>query len=292
MLYDVRLGLDYEYEAPVAGGHHLIRIKPLSIQGRQRVIAVSLTFSPEPPEQRESIDFFGNIVTAIAYRDHHEKLAVGMSARVRVDEEDIMADMSPNREGMVRELSSILSLDPQSPHHFLGSSPRVHPEPAITAYAGKSFRGRSTVLAAIDDLCRRVKADFAYDTEATNVDTPIGEAFTRRRGVCQDFTHIMIAGLRGLGIPAGYVSGFLRTNPPPGKTKLEGADAMHAWVRAWCGKTLGWREFDPTNAIPVGIDHIAVAYGRDYDDAAPIIGVLMTSGSQRAEQSVDVMPVK
>ncbi len=292
MLYDIRLGLDYEYESPVAGGHHLVRVKPLSIPGRQRVIAVSLTFDPEPPEQSESTDFFGNTVTGIAYRDQHDMLAVGMSARVRVDEEDVMADMSPNREDIVRELLSILSLAPNSPHHFLGVSPRVHPEPAITAYAGKSFRGRSTVLCGIDDLCRRIKADFTYDTEATTVNTPVGEAFTQRRGVCQDFTHIMIAGLRGLGIPAGYVSGFLRTNPPPGKEKLEGADAMHAWVRAWCGKTVGWREFDPTNAVPVGIDHIAVAHGRDYDDAAPIIGVLMTYGSQKTEQSVDVVPVK
>jgi transglutaminase-like putative cysteine protease len=215
-----------------------------------------------------------------------------MTARVRVDQEEPIADMSPGREGIGHELASILSLAPESPHHFLGSSPRVRPEPAITAYAGKGFHAGETVLAGIEDLCCRIKAEFAYDTEATTVDTPAADAFTRKRGVCQDFAHIMIAGLRGLGIPAGYVSGFLRTSPPPGRERLEGADAMHAWVRAWCGKTMGWREFDPTNAVPVGIDHIVVARGRDYDDAAPIVGVLMTYGSQKAEQSVDVVPVE
>ena len=140
-------------------------------------------------------------------------------------------------------------------------------------------------------LGRRLQRDFDYDTDATEVDTPVGEAFDMRAGVCQDFSHIMIAGLRGLGIPAGYVSGFLRTIPPPGKTRLEGADATHAWVRAWCGEAMGWQEFDPTNGIASGDDHITLAYGRDYADVAPIAGVVKTLGRQEAEQAVDVIPL-
>ena len=102
---------------------------------------------------------------------------------------------------------------------------------------------------------------------------------------------MMIAGLRGLGIPAGYVSGFLRTIPPPGKERLEGADAMHAWVRVWCGREAGWQEFDPTNDMRAGNDHIVVGYGRDYSDVAPIVGVLKTTGGQKGKQAVDVIPI-
>ena len=127
--------------------------------------------------------------------------------------------------------------------------------------------------------------------EATTVATHASDAFKLKRGVCQDFSHVMIAGLRGLGIPAGYVSGFLRTIPPPGKERLEGADAMHAWVRAWCGREVGWIEFDPTNDMLASNDHITVGYGRDYSDVAPIVGVLRTTGSQTGEQAVDVIPV-
>ncbi len=141
------------------------------------------------------------------------------------------------------------------------------------------------------DLCTRINNDFTYDGEATTVATRARDAFELRRGVCQDFTHVMIAGLRGLGIPAGYVSGFLRTIPPAGKERLEGADAMHAWVKVWCGREAGWIEFDPTNDMLASNDHIVVGYGRDYSDVAPIVGVLKTTGGQEAEQSVDVIPV-
>ena len=133
--------------------------------------------------------------------------------------------------------------------------------------------------------------DMRFDPDATTVDTPPAEAFARRHGVCQDFAQVMIACLRGVGIPAGYVSGFLRTNPPPGQPRLEGADAMHAWVRAWCGWQAGWVEFDPTNAIPAGTDHIVVARGRDYGDVAPVKGILRIAGEQTSEHAVDVVPV-
>ncbi|RUV32866.1 transglutaminase family protein, partial [Mesorhizobium sp. M5C.F.Ca.IN.020.32.2.1] len=141
------------------------------------------------------------------------------------------------------------------------------------------------------DLCNRIYRDFTYDGEATTVQTRASDAFDLKRGVCQDFSHIMIAGLRGLGVPAGYVSGFLRTIPPRGKPRLEGADAMHAWVKVWCGRDTGWQEFDPTNGMRASNDHITVGHGRDYSDVAPIVGVLKTTGGQVGEQAVDVIPV-
>ena len=141
------------------------------------------------------------------------------------------------------------SLSPDAPHHFLAASDYVDLDADITAYARESLSDASSVTGIANDFCNRIYDDFAYDGEATTVATKAADAFELRRGVCQDFSHVMIAGLRGLGIPAGYVSGFLRTIPPPGKERLEGADAMHAWVKVWCGREAGWQEFDPTNGM-------------------------------------------
>jgi len=131
---------------------------------------------------------------------------------------------------------------------------------------------------------------FAYVPNSTKVDSPIDEALETRQGVCQDFAHIMISGLRGLGLPAAYVSGYLRTVPRSGAARLEGADAMHAWVMVWCDRA-GWWGLDPTNALIASDDHVVLAIGRDYADAAPIGGVMLGSGQQRLSTAVDVIPV-
>ena len=153
------------------------------------------------------------------------------------------------------------------------------------------MNGAMSAFDAVRAVGEALHRTLRYDDEATTVDTPMIEAFRNRNGVCQDFSHIMIACLRGIGIPAGYVSGFLRTIPPPGKPRLEGADAMHAWVRAWCGIDMGWVEYDPTNGMLVGADHIVVARGRDYFDVAPVKGVMRSFGEHTTKQSVDVVPV-
>jgi transglutaminase-like putative cysteine protease len=147
------------------------------------------------------------------------------------------------------------------------------------------------MLAGAIDLMMRLHGEFTYDSKATDVSTPPAEAFAIRRGVCQDFAHIMIAGLRGLGLPTAYVSGFLRTEPPPGKERLQGADATHAWVSVWCGEALGWQGLDPTNALRVSTDHVVLANGRDYSDVAPVGGVLFGSGKQKLSVAVDVIPM-
>jgi transglutaminase-like putative cysteine protease len=149
-----------------------------------------------------------------------------------------------------------------------------------------------SVREAADTLCRAIHSEFTYVPGATKVNTPAADAFKLKKGVCQDFAHIMIVALRSLDIPAGYVSGFLRTIPPAGKERLEGADAMHAWVRVWCGHAAGWMEWDPTNNMMAGTDHIRVAYGRDYADVAPVIGILKIYGGHKTEQAVDVIPVR
>jgi len=292
MLYDVRLELHYDYDAPVQGGRHLVRVTPASIPGIQRVIATSLRCDPKPVSETGFVDFFGNHVTSIAFHDAHETLDIRLSARVLVEDIHPPADLSPPLERLKDDIARIWSLAPDSPHHFLAPSPRIELSPAMTEYARQSVERTISVQAAVTDFCMTINRDFTYESGATDVETTPAEAFMLKKGVCQDFAHVMIAGLRGVGIPAGYVSGFLRTNPPPGKPRLEGADAMHAWVRAWCGLDVGWIEFDPTNAMLAGPDHITIGHGRDYADISPIVGVLRTSGSHEAKQAVDVVRVE
>jgi transglutaminase-like putative cysteine protease len=291
MRYDVRLQLEYAYRPAVAAGRHIVRVAPTTIAESQRVVASSLVFDPVPIERTDGRDFFGNAIVSVAFDEPHDMLKVGMSARVQVEPPGATFDVSPDLERLRHEIAGVLSLAPDSPHHFIPASPRIALDEEITAYARDAVARSATVREMVRDLGRRIHEDFEYDGESTEVETPPRQAFELRRGVCQDFTQVMIAGLRGLGIPAGYVSGFLRTIPPPGKERLAGADAMHAWVQAWCGNETGWVGYDPTNATLAGEDHIVVAKGRDYQDVAPIFGVLRTSGWQRTEQSVDVVPV-
>ncbi len=289
MLYDIRLNLHYDYEAAAGGGRHLVRVLPANLTGTQRIVAASLSFSPKPGERSDFHDFFGSNVTAIAFREAHTTLDVHMSARVSMTRPEPGLDVSPNVDPLALESGSVRSLGPDAPHHFLTGTDYAGLDAAITAYARESAGG--SAIATATDLCNRIRRDFTYDGTATDVETRASDAFALKRGVCQDFSHVMIAGLRGLGIPAGYVSGFLRTIPPPGKERLEGADAMHAWVRVWCGREAGWQEFDPTNGMRASNDHITVGYGRDYGDVAPIVGVLKTPGGQAGVQAVDVIPV-
>ncbi len=291
MNYDVRLQLEYEYDPPVVGGRHLVRVAPVASAGGQRVVASSVVFDPVPFERTDGRDFFGNSFVSICYRQTHATLKVGMSARVRVEAATAMLDVSPDPSMLGRELAGVRSLASESPHHFVAASPRVPLDSEITAYARESLTRTATVQEVVRDFGERIHRDFRYDKKSTEVETSPRRVFELKRGVCQDFSHLMIAGLRGIGIPAAYVSGFLRTIPPPGAERLEGADAMHAWVRAWCGREAGWVAYDPTNRTFAGESHIVAAVGRDYQDVSPIAGVLRTSGTQETSQKVDVIPV-
>jgi len=146
------------------------------------------------------------------------------------------------------------------------------------------------VLEAAIDLTRRIYADFKFDPAATDISTPVSEVFRQRRGVCQDFAHLALATLRAMRVPARYVSGYILTRPPPGQPKLRGADASHAWVSVWSPET-GWVDLDPTNGVVVADEHIAIAWGRDYDDISPISGVLLGGGTHTVAVGVDVVPL-
>jgi transglutaminase-like putative cysteine protease len=292
MLYDINLHISYDYDTPVSGGRHMVRVLPLSIGGRQRLVAGTIGVSPRPGERTDVSDFFENPTSSILFRDAHDKLDIHMQARVHVDVPEPAADFSPRIGDLPEDIAGYWSLDAGSPHHFTGPSPRLPICPEIADYARQIARPDMTVRAIAAAICAEIHKDFTYDPKATTVDTTPREAFKLKRGVCQDFAHVMIVALRSLGIPSGYVSGFLRTIPPAGKERLEGADAMHAWARYWCGRVNGWMELDPTNNIPSGTDHIVVAYGRDYSDVAPVIGILKGYGQHQTKQAVDVIPVR
>ncbi len=290
MIYDITLRITHSYTSPVIGSRHLARLLPADLPGEQRLIAGHLDIQPPPSERTDRADFFGNRVSDFAFRSAINEVDLHLQARI---DRRGPAPLGPPslRDDLPRELGNSVSLAPDAPAHFLAPSPMVPRDADVAAYARTATQGTLTVLDAVVALGQALHGDMRFDPEATEVDTPMAEAFVARHGVCQDYSHIMIAGLRSLGIPAGYVSGFLRTKPPPGQPRLEGADAMHAWVRAWCGTRCGWAEFDPTNAVAVGEDHVVVAYGRDYSDVSPIKGVLRASGRQETEHSVDVVPL-
>lgn len=297
MRYDVRLRIAYDYESPVSAGRHLLRLIPITQAGVQRVVASSLSYDPQPEEHAIYTDFFGNRVANIGYRQPQDHLKIDMQSRVHVatGRESDRGDSQPAQltiEALAQQVGMYKSLGPESPHHFIGASPRAPADEDIIEYARRSLTAKTTVCDLVDELCRRIRDDFKYDADATEVDTPAATAFKHRHGVCQDFSHILIIGLRGIGVPASYVSGFIRTIPPPGEKRLEGADAMHAWVRVWCGETAGWIGFDPTNAMRAGVDHIVIGYGRDYTDVAPVVGILKSTGEHDTCQSVDVLPVE
>ncbi len=291
MRYDIRLSIGYQYGAPSDHARTLIRLLPSDLPGRQTVFSRLLDISPRPAERREATDFFGNAMSVLAFHEPIDRIELILLASAERQVFADSLDLSPGLPELQVEIAEDRSLLRQSPHHYLWPSNRVAPDPEIAAFAADQLRAGSTVRETVERLAHAIHAEMRFDPEATTVDTPTSEAFANRHGVCQDFSHIMIAALRSLGIPAGYVSGFLRTIPPPGQPRLEGADAMHAWVSAWCGAETGWIEVDPTNACIVSTDHIAIAHGRDYADVAPVKGVLRTSGEQTSFQKVDVEPV-
>ena len=291
MIYDIKLRITYDYANSAVGGRHMLCLAPISLPGVQRVLASRLSVDPEPEEWLEQRDFFANNTAEFSFRGPHDHMTITLLARI----ERLPQTPSTAASALLRDLPALLDashdLGPASPLHFRAPSTRVPLDPAMTEFARAALKPGMTVAQAVTAVGRALYNHMKFDSKATTVDTPATEAFAKRRGVCQDFSHIMIACLRGVGIPAGYVSGFLRTLPPPGKPRLEGADAMHAWVRAWAGPAAGWIEFDPTNDIPSGTDHIVVAYGRDYSDVVPIKGTMRMSGRQKHHQAVDVLPV-
>jgi transglutaminase-like putative cysteine protease len=292
VIYDIRHVTTYAYESPVSFARCSLRLEPRSGDGQQ-LVSHSVDVRPRPADRTVRRDFFGTHTESIVIEAAHRHLRIDSRSRVSV------LRRAPGRTAPspaweeVRDLAfEAVSLGPASPVGYVFASALVPVQPAVTAYASASFpRGMGVLIGAVD-LMHRIRSEFKYDPKATVISTPLEEVFEKRHGVCQDFAHVMIAGLRGLGLPAAYVSGYLRTIPPEGKPRLQGADATHAWVSLWCGPELGWIGFDPTNDLLVENDHIILGVGRDFSDVSPFDGIIVGSRKQKLSVAVDVMLVE
>jgi transglutaminase-like putative cysteine protease len=292
MIYDITHITEYEYGGPVTVNDCVARLRPREEPG-QRVTGFRIEVHPTPRDWSEQTDAFANMVARLRIETKHTEMSIKSTSRVEVLRPAPPAGaLTPPWETIAADAVASHSLAPDSPAFAIYPSRLVSLFPAATAYARESFTPGRPIYEAAQELSKRIHKDFAYDPEATDARTPPATAFAARRGVCQDFAHVMIAGLRGLGLPAHYISGYIRTFPPPGKPRLVGADASHAWVSVWCGQAFGWFGLDPTNAIPEGDDHIVVARGRDYADVPPVDGVIMSFGGHELKVSVDVAPVE
>ncbi|MFK7792643.1 MAG: transglutaminase domain-containing protein [Devosiaceae bacterium] len=278
----------YRYSHPATHGYHMARLVP-SRRADQRLESADL--SVEPPTSRHGVerDFFSNPVHWFSVDGPHEELVLTMRAQVQVARPPSLLVPSLDWQHVAGSAGGSTSLEPASPAHFLRPTLRTQADAALRIFAARHFGPGTPVGQAVDTLNQTIKAELTYDSEATDVDTTAIDAFAKRAGVCQDFAHIMIAACRAMGVPARYVSGYIRTAPPPGRPRLEGVDAMHAWVSVWMGPDSGWQDYDPTNGCAVGEDHITVALGRDYQDTAPVRGEVVGSGEQSHTVAVDVL---
>jgi len=291
MIYELRQESRYLYASAVPYSSHVARLLPVDRPG-QTVRRAVLSIDPVPAERSETTDFFGNRICHFALDRPHDRLTVSLAAEVEVEPaEPILAALTPHWEAVRDRAAASADLGPASPAHAIYPSSSVPLDIAITRYAAGFFPPTRPVLDGALALMAAIKADFSYVPGATDAGTSPAEAFAAKKGVCQDFAQVMIAGLRGLALPARYVSGYLRTEPPPGKPRLEGADATHAWVEVWCGNEAGWVGLDPTNGIAAGEDHLVLAIGRDYADVSPLDGVIIAYGAHTVEVAVDVIPL-
>lgn len=292
MIYDIRHVTTYGYDTPVSFARCSLRLEPKS-GGGQQLISHNVEIRPKPAERTSRRDFFGTLTESVVIETQHRNLRIDSRARVTV-ERNVPARTAPSpRWEDIRDLAfAAQSLRSDSPVGFVFASALVPVLSPVTTYAAESFPPGIGILVGAVDLMHRIRNGFKYDPKATVISTPLNEVFDKRHGVCQDFAHVMIAGLRGLGLPAAYVSGYLRTIPPPGKPRLQGADATHAWVSLWCGEELGWIGFDPTNDLLVENDHIVLGVGRDFSDISPIDGIIVGSPKQKLGVAVDVIAVE
>jgi transglutaminase-like putative cysteine protease len=291
MRYKVSHIIRVDYNPPVRMAHFNLRLTPIAWPG-QRIEGYELTIAPYPELREERAGAYPFNLTRVEILRQVASLEVQSSFIADVGEAQL--DLGASGLSIAQVARAALAqrdMGPMSPSHHLFPSRLLPLVPEIAAWARTHLAPEADCLASALALAQIIRREFHYDTKATDADTPVGEAFAIRRGVCQDFAHILIVALRSAGLPAAYVSGYLRTYPPPGQPRLVGADAMHAWVALWCGPQRGWVGIDPTNGVLANADHLVVAMGRDYSDVSPIDGVFVGGASQKTFNSVDVSPI-
>jgi transglutaminase-like putative cysteine protease len=290
--YRVTHRTEYRYETPVSSSYGQLHLLPRELP-RQHCRRAEVRVVPTPELYRERVDYFGNRVGYFALHEPHRELTVTASSVVEVDEPQHEVSLFGEQTWeRVRDLTAIGGRElPDGLTQYLLESPRVSLDHAYREYAAASFSPGAGVFEAVAALCSRIHADFNYEPGSTSVTTPLSDTFASRRGVCQDFAHLAIACLRSQGLPARYVSGYLETDPPPGRPKLTGSDGSHAWV-AFHVPDAGWVEIDPTNDQFASSRYVVTAFGRDYGDVPPLNGVIYTEGrTEQLEVRVDVVPL-
>ncbi len=291
MKYRLSHTTKYTYDGAVTVSHHLARLAPRSLPG-QRCPWHALEILPIPVGRGVHVDSFGNVTSYFEIEGKHEVMEVTARSFVEVLATRYPEPASTPAWELVRDACQAEKLTHCSEAGaFRFTSPMVPTGREYEAYTLQDFPPGRPILQGVVALTDRVFREFKFDPRATDVTTPVSEVFRSRAGVCQDFAHLMLACLRSIGIPARYVSGYLETAPPPGKPKLTGADASHAWISVFCGEAAGWIDTDPTNNVIPGERHITVAWGRDFSDVSPLRGVTLGAGGQTLSVAVDVIPV-
>ncbi len=283
MLYRARHMTRYHYEAAVSQCLSEVRLTPRALPW-QSVIERSITSSPASASMDERKDYFGNTVSVLSILERHDQFTTEAVSLVQVQPRPAVAD-DASWEDVRAEVASLGTPDVIEAIEFIYDSPLLPSGKELAAYAGPSFEPGKPLLAAAADLSRRIHTDFTYKPAATTIDTPVLETLRNRRGVCQDFSHVMIGAIRSLGLPARYVSGYLRSG-----ANYQGAEASHAWVSVFLPRR-GWIDFDPTNDVMPSTGHITLAWGRDYSDVAPVKGVALGGGQHTVEVEVRVEEV-
>jgi len=292
MIYDIRHRTRFRYAYPVRFARCNLRLKPVDWPG-QRLERHALSITPEATLGLTRPTGYIAHMTRVVIDRPSSEIVIESRSRIIVDRP--APEPRPD-DPTIAEVAAMArasrDLSATSPANYLFASPLIAMFPEIAAWCAEELAPDRGIVEAGLALARRIMAEFRYDGDATETDTSPAEAFAERHGVCQDFAQIMISGLRSAGLPAAYVSGYLRTLPPPGKPRLVGADATHAWVLIWCGPKRGWIGFDPTNGCAMANDHIVTAIGRDYSDISPVDGIFLGRDGQRIDVEVDVEPLE
>ncbi|MCL9656566.1 transglutaminase family protein [Pseudomonas protegens] len=292
--YQIFHDTHYRYDSPVSLAQQLAHLWP-RVCAWQQCSERQLLISPEPTSRRDEQDVFGNPLTRLAFERPHDELQVNAQLSVQVLDRprlDFAASMAWDvARGALTYSGRPLPVALLEASRYRFESPYVHLKQRFVEFSASCFAPGRPLLQGVQALMEKIFSEFTFDAEATQVATPLVEVLERRRGVCQDFAHLMLACLRSRGLAARYISGYLLTQPPPGQPRLIGADASHAWVSVFC-PVLGWVDFDPTNNVQPALEHITLAWGRDFSDVSPLRGVILGGGSHDPEVRVTVMPLE
>ncbi len=289
MRFTIEHTTTYNYARPVDLACHMLHLLPRELP-YQKIVGSELIGDPVAARRTDARDHFGNHVCWLFLDVPHPRFSVSLHAEVEVE-------FPPPPDPETTPAWEIVATardggpDAWQAAEFVFQSPMVAADPEVAAYVAQSFPPGRKVLVGVIDLLDRIRRDFKFQSGVTTIATPVGKVLAQKAGVCQDFSHLAISGLRSLGIPARYVSGYIRTRPPPGQVRRRGSDQSHAWVGVWLGAEHGWVDVDPTNNLIVHDEHVVLGWGRDYGDLSPVRGIILGGGKHTLSVSVDLEAV-